>query len=151
MQLEEEIKQSKFRNQRIKALINIAFTSNYLEMELKKKIEPFGITTQQFNVLRILRGQYPNYISNTVIKERMIDKMPDTSRLIDRLEIKGYVEKYRCKKDRRLVDIRISETGLTLLTELDSIEATFEELINVTESEAELLNDILEKIREKQD
>ncbi|MBX7241107.1 MAG: MarR family transcriptional regulator [Bacteroidia bacterium] len=149
MNIEEEIKQSKFRNQRIKALINITFTSNYIELELKNKIEPYGITIQQFNVLRILRGQYPAYVSNTIIKERMIDKMPDTSRLIDRLEAKGYVEKHKCKKDRRLVDIRISEAGLSILKEIDSVETTFEDLLMLTESEAELLNQLLDKIRNK--
>ena len=148
MKIEEEIKQTSFRNQRIKALINLTFTSNYIEENLRKRLEPFGITLQQFNVLRILRGQYPKFVSNVLIKERMIDKMPDTSRLIDRLEIKGFVEKFPCKKDRRLVDIRISESGLALLKETDAMEMTFDDLLeNFTEEDATQLNELLDKIR----
>ncbi len=148
MSLEQEIKQEKFPSQRIKALVNITFTSNYLGIGLKQRIEPFGITLQQFNVLRILRGQYPGFVSNTQIKERMIDKMPDTSRLIDRLEIKALVEKHKCNHDKRLVDIRITEKGLDLLKDLDSIEEDFENFMkNISEEESGILNSILDKIR----
>lgn len=148
MRIEDEIKQSQFRNSLQKAMINVFFTNNWIETKLKAIIEPHGITMQQFNVLRILRGQYPDYVSTSIIRERLIDKMSDTSRIVDRLAQKEWVEKFACKEDRRLVDIRISEKGLLLLKEIDGIETSFDNILqNLSIEEANILNHLLDKIR----
>lgn len=149
MKIEQEIKQSHFLSPRIKAMVNILLTNNQLEGMLKAHIDPYGITPQQYNVLRILRGQYPNFVSLALIRERMLDKMSDTSRIIDRLTLKGLVEKFSCKKDRRLVDIRISTNGLQLLKDTDNLEAKYDANLSVlTDEEAEHLSNLLDKLRE---
>lgn len=149
MKIEQEIKQSHFLSARIKAMVNILLTNNQLQGMLKAHIEPHGITPQQYNVLRILRGQYPNFVSLAIIRERMLDKMSDTSRIIDRLELKGLVEKFSCKKDRRLVDIRISKLGLQLLKDTDNLETQYDEkLSTLSDEEAEVLSNLLDKLRE---
>ncbi len=148
MKIEEEIKQTTFRNPLQKAMINLFFTNNWIEAKLKAILEPYGVTMQQFNVLRILRGQYPNYVSTSNIRERLIDQMSDVSRIVDRLGQKEWVEKFACKADRRLVDIRISEKGLDLLKKIDDVELSFDSIVsNISEDEADILNLLLDKIR----
>lgn len=149
MKIENEIQQTAFVNPWIKATINILFTNNWVEARLKEHIEPYGITLQQFNVLRILRGQYPQKVSTCVIRERMIDRMSDSSRIVDRLHQKGLVEKSACKSDRRLVDVAISELGMSILAEIDKLSPVSNGVFqNLTEEEAELLNTLLDKARE---
>jgi len=149
MKIENEIQQTSFANVWIKATINILFTNNWVEERLKEVVEPYGITLQQFNVLRILRGQHPQKVSTCVIRERMIDRMSDSSRIVDRLNQKGLVEKSPCKSDRRLVDVLISSQGLELLAQIDKqLPITGGALQNLTEEEAETLNMLLDKARE---
>jgi DNA-binding MarR family transcriptional regulator len=149
MKIENEIQQTSFANVWIKATINLLFTNNWVEERLKELVEPYGITLQQFNVLRILRGQYPQKVSTCVIRERMIDRMSDSSRIVDRLNQKGLVQKSPCKSDRRLVDVVISDAGLEILAEIDNyppiVNGVFQ---NLSAEEAELLNTLLDKIRE---
>lgn len=149
MKIEQEIQQNYFPNPRIKALVNILLTHNRLEGAMKQLIEPYGITPQQYNVLRILRGQYPNYISLSSIRERLIDKMSDTSRIIDRLDVKELIEKFASKKDRRLVDIRISPSGLDLLKRMEALEQSYNQLLShLSDEEALQLSDLLDKFRD---
>lgn len=151
MKIEEAIQQKKpFRNQWERAFVNIFFTSNWLEQQQKEFLEPFEITLQQFNVLRILRGQYPQPMSTSGIRERMLDKMSDASRIVKRLKIKNLVQIRRCKKDKRLVDIVITETGLELLNSIDAHRDSFsgESNWNISEEEANQLNQLLDKIRD---
>lgn len=149
MKIENEIQQTAFANVWIKATINILFTHNWVETRLKEYVEPHGITLQQFNVLRILRGQYPQKVSTCVIRERMIDRMSDSSRIVDRLHQKGLLEKSPCKSDRRLVDVVISEAGLVLLAQIDKHQSIINGVLNnLTEEEAEQLNLLLDKARE---
>lgn len=151
MKIEEEIKQHSFRNSLQKAMINLFFTNNWIEAKLKAMLEPYGVTMQQFNVLRILRGQYPNYVSTSNIRERLIDQMSDVSRIVDRLAQKEWVEKFACQTDRRLVDIRISEKGLNLLKKIDEIELSFDAIVsNISEEEAETLNYLFDKMRDNE-
>jgi hypothetical protein len=89
MKIEEEISQPKFRNAMQRAIINVIFTSHWIVDRYQNFFKPYGITLQQFNILRILKGQYPNGISGTTIKARMMDKNSDVSRLLDRLELKN--------------------------------------------------------------
>lgn len=150
MRIEDEIKQDSFRNPVQKAMINLFFTNNWVLTKLRALLGPYKITMQQYNVLRILRGQYPNYVSTSNIRERLIDKMSDTSRIVDRLAQKGWVEKFACQSDKRLVDIRISDKGLNLLKKIDSVETSFDEILGTLSTEdADSLNILLDKIRDK--
>lgn len=148
MRLEDEIKVKKFHNQRHKATINILFTGNWINDILEKRAGQQQITIQQFNVLRILRGQYPTPATNRMVKERMIDKMPDVSRIMDRLVAKGLVSRSQNLEDRRAVDVVITEKGMEVLGELDQSMLMMDILEkHISEEECQLLNDLLEKLR----
>jgi DNA-binding MarR family transcriptional regulator len=148
MGIAKDIHQTKFRNERHKALINILFTYGWAIERLKEYVSEEGITHQQFNILRILRGNHPTPLSTLTIRERMIDKMSDTSRIVDRLLSKSLVKKVICKKDRRLVDVTITEKGLKLLEKLDSKQDKMDDVLsNLSEKEASSLSKLLDKIR----
>lgn len=148
MKIEEEIKQQKFRDPYQKVLINLLFTASWIQGRQQDFFKPFGITYQQFNILRILRGQHPNKISGVDIKARMLDKNSDVSRLLDRLIKKNLVEKSPCPNDKRAADVSITETGLSLLTEIDSQLVQHEQKnFSLSESEAATLSDLLDKCR----
>lgn len=149
MKFEEEIQQKKFKSEKQKATLNLIFTSGWLVNQHKEFFKPFGITNQQYNVLRILRGQHPKSISTCGIKERMLDRNSDVSRIVDRLTLKNWVTKETCPNDRRLVDVMITDDGLALLKKMDdAIDRIDQELGNLTEKDAELLNELLDRIRE---
>jgi len=149
MGISEDIKQKKFVDNHQKAAINLIYTSNWLSEKIRSYLTTAELTPQQFNVLRILRGSHPEPLSTLQIRERMLDKMSDTSRIVDRLIKKGLVEKKVCKSDKRLVDIEITENGLKLLLTLDKNSKQLEkQLGGLTESEAEMLSDLLDKARE---
>ncbi len=149
MELEIILKQKKFRNQYHKATLNIIYTGNWL-MDIHENVfKKYNITVQQFNVLRILRGQHPDPSTVGLIKERMIDKMSDASRIVERLRQKGLVDRKVCPNDRRAVEILISQKGLDLLNELDNYEDVFDKyLTNLNSSQIKELNSLLDKIRE---
>jgi DNA-binding MarR family transcriptional regulator len=149
MRLEDEIKQVKpFRNERQRAMVNIMFTSGWVEDRLREFMKPFGLTQQQFNVLRILRGSEPDPLSTSCIRDRMIDRMSDASRIVDRLVKKGLVNRVQCPRDRRLVEVRISEQGLELLQRIDTQQEFMHSNIgNLSESEMQQLNSLLDKLR----
>jgi len=147
MKIEEEI-QSKFRNEKHNALVNLQFTQLAIANKLGEVFKKHNISLQQFNVLRILRGQYPNSASIGLIKERMLDKNSDVSRIIDRLKRKKLVARRECKLDRRQKDVTISEGGLKLLETLDSDVVNMEKVIeSISEENAIKLNSILDEIR----
>jgi len=147
MSIDQDIKQGSFKSEYQKVMINLIFTHNWITEQLKNLLEEADLTMQQFNILRILRGsQIP--LSTLQIRERMLDKMSDTSRIVDRLIIKGLAKKITCKKDKRLVDVSITGKGLKVLEKLDIQEGTMEDIVkSLTESEAETLNQLLDKIR----
>lgn len=148
MGLAEDIKQSKFRNNRQKAALNIFFTSNWLNEKARAFLGEYDLTNQQFNVLRILRGSRPKPLSTQQIRERMLDKMSDTSRIVDRMLRKGLVEKKICEGDKRLVDVIITESGMELLSKIDQLEGElFRGVDNLSEKEATILSDLCDKIR----
>jgi len=148
MGIDKDIQQAKFRNVYQKAGINLIFTLGWLKDRTKPIFDSEGITSQQFNILRILRGSYPKPLSTLQIRERMLEKMSDTSRIVDRLIAKGLVKKLVCKSDRRLVDVIISDKGKKLLERLDEREAELDgALNNLTEKEAIVLSDLLDKLR----
>ncbi len=148
MKIEEEIKQVKFRNAHHKAMLNLFFTAGWLESKNKDFFEKFGITNQQFNILRILRGQYPNKISGAEIKSRMLDKNSDVSRLLDRLVTKKLIIKSQCPNDKRAADVIITNKGLELLKVLDDkLDQTDSAVLKITPTEAQQLSNLLDKCR----
>lgn len=148
MRIDDEIQSTNFEDNYHKAVININYTQGWLSNTFRCKFEKFNLTEQQFNILRILRGQYPKPATVNLLKERMIDKMSDTSRIVDRLVQKGLVSRCTNNQDRRAVDIRISEQGLDVLATMDSEFKTSDVLKkNITEAEASLLSDLLDKLR----
>lgn len=148
MELEKEIKQKKFANEHQKMVINIIYTSNWIEYKQSKFMKAFGISPQQYNILRILKGQFPNAASVNLLIERMLDKMSNASRLVEKLKQKGLVERKTCEKDRRQVDVVITDKGIKLLdemnTKLKDIQSDYQ---TITEEEARELNRILDKLR----
>lgn len=148
MRIEEEIKQSSFTTAKQKTGVNIIYTYFWLKERLVKSLKPYGVTMQQYNVLRILNGQYPKGITTSDIRSRMLDKMSDASRLVDRLELHKLVEKKPNLDDRRLVSVRITEKGRELLTEIKKGNVNFDGIFEeITYQEAEELNSLLDKLR----
>jgi len=147
MGIEKDINQPKFRNEYQKAGINLTYTFNWVSEKIKQILDEYEITPQQFNILRILRGA-GKPISTLQIRQRMLDKMSDTSRIVDRLLKKGMVKKVVCAGDRRLVDVTISENGLALLEKIDGRQDELDGMLkNLDEKEASVLNQLLDKIR----
>ncbi|HEX6193878.1 MAG TPA: MarR family transcriptional regulator [Chitinophagaceae bacterium] len=148
MGIDKDIQQTKFRNVYQKAGINLIYTLGWMKDRTKPIFDAEGITPQQFNILRILRGSFPKPLSTLQIRERMLEKMSDTSRIVDRLITKGLVKKVICKSDRRLVDVIISDKGKKLLERLDDRQAEIDGVLsNLTEKEAAVLSDLLDKLR----
>ena len=148
MPIGEDIQQAKFRNAYQKAAINLIFTSNWLESRQKIFFKPYGITNQQFNILRILRGQFPNKISGADIKTRMLDQNSDVSRLLDRLIEKKLIEKSQCPNDKRAADVVIAEKGLDLLKKFDQEIKNLDNVLSrLTTEEATQLSTLLDKCR----
>lgn len=149
MGIAEAIKQEKFSSGFSKAIINIVYTNSWLHQQHLELFKQHGLTSPQFNILRILRGQYPNASTVNLLIERMLDKSSNASRIVDRLEQKGLVSRKQCKDDRRAVDVFISEEGMKILAELDEKLKSFEsKLCNLSEEESKRLNELLDKLRE---
>lgn len=148
MSIEKDIHQlRKFRSEHHKSVVNLIFTYNWVTEKLKQYLETQDLTLQQYNILRILRGS-EKPISTLQIRERMLDKMSDTSRIVDRLVLKNLVKKATCKTDKRLVDVTITAKGKTLLKKLDKNELQIDGAVNnLNDAEAKLLNQLLDKIR----
>ncbi|MBA4250774.1 MAG: MarR family transcriptional regulator [Chlorobiaceae bacterium] len=148
MRLEEEIQQKKFRNEYHKLAVNLLYTHGWLLNQQATFFKKNKITPAQFNILRILRGQYPEAASINLLKERMLDKMSDASRLVDRLKIKKLVKREVCPDDRRKVEVVITKSGLQLLEKMSELEEHFDFMLkNLNLNEAKLLNDLLDKMR----
>lgn len=148
MKLEDEIFNKVFDSNYHKLVVNVLFTSSWMTNKLKNELDNYNITTQQFNVLRILRGQHPNPSSVNLIKERMLDKMCDASRILVRLQEKKLLTRISNIEDRRSVDIHITEKGLDLL-QLINVELAIKTSLseNIDDQEARQLNDLLDKLR----
>jgi DNA-binding MarR family transcriptional regulator len=148
MSLSKDIHQREFRSEYQKAMINIMYTHNQLIGNMSDIFKGYDITRQQYNVLRILRGQFPGHASVNVIKDRMLDKMSDTSRIVERLRIKGLITRADCLSDKRSVEIRITNAGLELLDKMERPVEELESLLhNLTYEETRQLNHLLDKIR----
>lgn len=148
MEIGKEIKQSKFKSEYQKMLINILFTNSWLSSKHAASLKPYGISSQQFNILRILRGQHPKPATVNLLIDRMLDKNSNASRLVEKLRLKKLVERATCPEDRRAVNVVITQKGLALLTELDKSEESYiNTLHTITEQEAEQINFLLDKLR----
>lgn len=148
MGLEEDIKQAKFKSPWQKAAINILYTQGFLAEKMRDHFAQADLTAQQFNVLRILRGSSPEPLSTLQIRERMLDKMSDTSRIVDRLVKKELVAKKTCKHDKRLVDVHITDKGLEVLKGMDKHEKNLDDMLSgLSQEEAQQLNHLLDKVR----
>ena len=147
MKIEEEIKQQKFKSDHQKALINLLYTASWLQSRQQDFFKPYKITAQQFNILRILKGQHPKSISATEIKTRMLDRNSDVSRLLDRLVAKELITKKTCPNDKRATDVNITETGLALLNSLEKNQAEMDGVLSINEEEAAQLSQLLDKCR----
>ena len=148
MKIEKEIFSNKFENNHQKAIVNLIYTYAWITNLLKQQLNKYKITLQQYNILRILRGQHPNPATINMLKERMLDKMSDASRIVDRLEQKELVNRFINTKDRRAVDILITKKGLDLLLKLD-VEMSSKNFLdeNINSAEAGILSDLLDKMR----
>jgi len=151
MKIEEAIQQVKsFNNEHHKLLVNLQYSNSWLQEKLNRWLKPQGLTLQQFNVLRILRGQHPKPATVNLIIERMVDKSSNASRLVEKLRVKELVERHINQLDRRQADVLITKKGLATLSNLDktfiSIENQFKHL---SKNEAETLNNLLDKFRKR--
>lgn len=151
MGISKDIHQGKFRNEHNKAMVNLLFTYGWTIEQIKNFVAAEDITPQQYNILRILRGNSSKPLSTLQIRDRMLDKMSDTSRIVDRLVTKELVKKTISKADKRLVDIVITEKGKKLLERLDTRNTDLDGIFkNLTEAEASSLNQLLDKLRNHQ-
>lgn len=147
MSIEKDISQRKFRSEYQKAAVNLIYTFNWVSERQKKWFDQYDITSQQFNILRILRGA-GEPLSTLKIRQRMLDKMSDTSRIVDRLLLKGLAQKVTCQADKRLVDVTITDKGRQLLEQMDEKQDELDSIFrNITEEDATTLNTLLDKLR----
>ncbi len=147
MKIEDEIK-GRFRNDYHKGIINLTYTNNQLNRNFFKVVQKHGISIQQYNILRVLRGFKQQPCSIGFLRERMLDQSSDVSRLVDRLVSKGFVERAESQADRRQKDVVINQKGLDLLGKMDDCERQIDELLRVlTLEEVQQLNYLLDKIR----
>ena len=148
MSIDKDISQTVFKSEYQRAIINLIFTYNWTTERLKVIFDKEDLTMQQFNILRILRGN-DKPLSTLQIRERMLDKMSDTSRIVDRLIRKGLVKKVICKTDKRLVDVSITERGKKVLRKIDQQEDEISKIVQaLSETEAKKLNKLLDKVRQ---
>lgn len=148
MRIEEEIKQTKpFVNPQTKAVVNLNFTASWLSGVQAEMLKPYGISIQQYNILRILKGMHPKPATVKILIERMIDKNSNASRLVDKLLKKGLLERNTCPRDRRRVDVMITEGGLDMVSQVTKGMKKNEIFMNLTNEEANLLSDLLDKLR----
>ncbi len=148
--IEEAIQQKRFSSANHRAQVNIIYTASWLNQETAQALKPFGLSLQQFNILRILRGRGDQPSTIKLLTERMLDKMSNASRLVDKLKDKGYVERKECLSDRRRVDILITDKGLKVIgdasDEVDRIREKYFQ--NLTDEEADNLSNLLDKLRQ---
>ena len=148
MGIEKDIQQTNFRNEHQKLGINIMYTANWLNEKIAGILSQEDITQQQYNILRILRGA-DKPLSTLQIRARMLDKMSDTSRIVDRLVAKELVEKNTCPTDKRLVDVLLSKKGFAMLEKLDQLNHHLDALMKgISEKDAITMNQLLDQLRE---
>ncbi len=146
--IDEEIK-SRFESNKQRFVVNLAYTAGWMRNRHIEFLKPFDVSPQQYNILRILRGA-GDWMAMSVVKDRMVEKAPNATRLADKLLDKRLIERRRCDADRRVVYVQITDTGLKLLKEIDEKQKVGFDIsaLNITEEEARLMSNLLDKIRE---
>ena len=149
MNILEEIKQKSFKSSIEKAAVNLLYTHNWYRDKYKEIYKAYDLKVQHYNVLRILKGSSPKSISPSEIKDRMLDKSPDLTRLLDKLVDKGFADRHLCPENRRKMDVMITKSGEDMLNKITSLHQQLqkEQQKNITEAEAEQLSDLLDKFR----
>jgi DNA-binding MarR family transcriptional regulator len=151
MKLEVELKSTKPLQPRQRALLNIMFTASWLDCFISRQLRPYGLTSPQYNILRILNGSFPKGLSVLDIKSRMIDRSSNVSRLVEKLRLSGFVERVPHTEDRRMVIVTISEAGKSLLSDIERARFMDGQGVlgsKLTDSEALELSHLLDKFRE---
>lgn len=151
MRIEDEIKQTHFKTEYQKLNINLLFTANWLNQKATKILRPYKISQQQFNILRILRGRHPEPATVKLLSERMLDRMSNASRLVEKLRQKGYIERISCTDDRRRVSITITDLGLQVVNEASEIleSQMQDQLSSISDTEAKEVNRLLDLMRDE--
>jgi len=146
--IEELVRVKQFASPWHRVTINVIYTNNWLNVMLEKRAGAKQITLQQFNVLRVLRGQFPNPVTNNLLKERLLTKTPDISRLVDRIVSKGLVSRTKNSGDKRAVDLLITEKGMQLLQEIEQ-DMMLDDVLseNLSKEECMQLSELLDKFR----
>ncbi|MEO9967022.1 MAG: MarR family transcriptional regulator [Reichenbachiella sp.] len=148
MGINKDIKQKKFKTEFEKTIVNLIFTRNWFDEQQHRILKPYGLTTAQYNVLRILRGQHPEVCTVNLIIDRMLDRMSNVSRIVDKLVSKGYVSRMPNHRDRRAVDVCITQQGLDLLAKLDvQLESLFNQINSFSDEECSQVNSFLDRLR----
>lgn len=148
MKIEQAIKQDRFNDEYHKLFLNLLYTAGWLNIRQIQFFKQYDLSPQQFNILRILRGQYPNPASVNLLIERMLDKMSNASRLVDKLDAKGLVERRKCAADKRQVDVAITKKGMKLLEQIDKEIANLDNMVgSLSKQEAKTMNELLDKMR----
>lgn len=148
MKIEEAIQQKRpFRNAYQKVIVNLIYTQNWVTSQLQQHLKPYGVTMKQYNVLRIVKGA-GKPITTSTIRERLLDKMSDASRMVERLNQRGLVVRTTCPTDKRLVDVSLSKKGEKLLEVMSQFENEMDDIVGqLSETEAEQLSRLLDKLR----
>lgn len=147
MSIEEDIQQVKFASEQQKVMINLLYTSSWVNNIQNRFFKEYDLTPQQYNILRILRGQKGQGIQLNDISCRMIDKMSNTSRLVEKLRLKGLLERKNAEQDRRQVEVSITAKGSELLQKIDKPIMDMHQTLNLSNSEAQALNELLDRLR----
>jgi DNA-binding MarR family transcriptional regulator len=147
MGIKEDIKQSKFESNKVMAMVNVYYTANWLRDKGLPIYKKYGILSQHYNVLRILRGKYPKTACPGDIKDVMLDRGRDLTRLVDKLVKLGYVSRQLCEHNRRKMEIVITQAGLDIIDKISEESAVIFEDLNINETEAEQLSALLDKFR----
>jgi len=151
VKLEQAIQSNKFRNEVHKSALNILYTAWWLKTVTSKELKEFGLTHEQYNVLRILKGKYPEQVCVREIALRMIEKNSNVPRIIDRLELKKLVKRTTSQEDKRETVIVLTQAGISILASCNKrVDEIFDELMTLDNREATTLNSLLEKVREKE-
>lgn len=147
MGIKEEIKQTSFENNGVMATVNILYTSNWIRDKTQPVYQKFGLLQQHYNVLRIVRGKHPKPVSPGEIKDVILDKGRDLTRLVDKLVNLGYLQRQLCEHNRRKMEITITEAGKDVVNEISTELNKFFNFFNLTDQEAQQLSDLLDKVR----
>lgn len=149
MRLADRLHQTRFASNAQEAVLNVLTTSAWLQGELARLFAPYGVTPAQYNVLRILRGSHPEPLPCSTVGDRLLDRTPDVTRLLDRIQRAGLIERARAEHDRRVVEVRITEAGMAKLADLDPLMRAFNESFaeRLSEAHARTLSDLLDQMR----